>query len=881
MAGLPLSRRVFLQLGSMVAAEFQKLPSTLRRDGATFVEESSGAVTIGNELLSITFRKDNGGIEQIEDAAGVTTLRSAGSRPVEHWYLEFYHDDYEKLVAPSYAARPPDIETDQDGGAASVTLTYERPELKSSAATVEPPRFDGTVEVTVTVERGDPLAYWSVDVSNRSELAIKHVDAPRISHITSIAPGGEDALVYPDRRGRRVPNPASELSFGITHRYPSKFGNMQFTAFTGPETGFYADARDTAGNTKELSWEQMPGVDTEGGRLRYRARYRLPRQPGEDVAVPYETTFGVMEGDWHDAAERYREWLDRKGWLPETPPAKPDWFLDTGAVHMLRSYNREEARAEETNLTFEETADLAIEMKEYLGVPMQMRWTGWETHGRPSGADRFPPKEGMAAFERVYQRLLNNGIGVIGFIGLAVGFTFSDFWRNNPEKMERWAVKNRDGSLETHADSAGVSFVEMEAVQEGWMDRCERDILTLVETGANQIHLDGFPVLVRPDCYNPAHDHPPGRGGNWFASRMRPTLDGLRAEMAGIRDDVVLEGEGICDFYLPQMNAHVLSAHLHAAEEITSGVAEPIPLFQYTFDDLVESQPMSHEPLGDGNRELLRLYVGQSVPLGAVPAFRLPVSPSADVADEEMLRYFRRVARARAYHANRFMARGEMLRAPQFDTRTIEVSGRGETVPTDEILAGAWRSEGAEVGVVFTSVSNDPGPRETTFDVAAQPFDVPTDPGLAYRVTNGAYERVADGDEVPDTLAVSLEPGDVELVVFAPATGKRSDALDGIVEAQDVATTESQRERLDAAKRAFERGDLEGATEIAQQVLQSPSTESPGEPSVATSSSEGPRETTTESTTSTEAPGFGLLAGVAGGVGALAGWLQSRLEEDS
>lgn len=47
--------------------------------------------------------------------------------------------------------------------------------------------------------------------------------------------------------------------------------------------------------------------------------------PGSDVTAPYQVRIQPLNGDWYDAADRYRAWFEDTGLLPDDPRSIPDW----------------------------------------------------------------------------------------------------------------------------------------------------------------------------------------------------------------------------------------------------------------------------------------------------------------------------------------------------------------------------------------------------------------------------------------------------------------------------------------------------------------------------------------------------------------------------
>ncbi|MFB6077238.1 MAG: DUF6259 domain-containing protein, partial [Candidatus Nanohaloarchaea archaeon] len=89
--------------------------------------------------------------------------------------------------------------------------------------------------------------------------------------------------------------------------------------------------------------------------------------------------------------------------------------------------------------------------------------------------------------------------------------------------------------------------------------------------GIRHINQDGIPLKDDP-CWNDAHDHPPGKGGNWFQQGVQDYLRSIHTRSDDV--DVNISGEGIADIYLPEMTIALtrdVRGELRGGESIGAG----------------------------------------------------------------------------------------------------------------------------------------------------------------------------------------------------------------------------------------------------------------------------------------------------------------------
>ena len=523
-----------------------------------------------------------------------------------------------------------------------------------------------------------------------------------------------------------------------------------------------------------------------------------------------------------------------------------------------------------------------------------VHWWGWSDKGYPSPGDWLPPADGVDEFQQAIEDLRKNGVETKVFINITNILRSSEFWENNKEKASEWVQKNKDGSFVVHNGKMGrYQFMRVETTHPGWKTYLYRVFDTIIEAGAKELRLDGFPWVGVPDCFDQSHDHPPGHGGSWYTKEAKAHLQNIRSRYRDQRPELAISGEGITEVYLDEMTAHNTRDVMAEVFDSTvdNGDAELIPLLNYTLGDYYLPRGMLYTPISTVNnpRPMLRLWLGRSLVKGMLLNFRQPTGVNHPNVDDRMIDYIGRIGRARETYANRFLVRGTLLRQPEFDTDSVSLTAWGGKwkTETDVIHASAWKSENEEIGVIFTNVSNSDELDQVTFELDAQPFkDIQS--GLLYSVHNGDYIR---HDQEEQQLEIELEPEDVHLVVSAPSSPQREQALTQIVKAQEgvsTSTAPSAQAKLSSAKRAFEHSRLSEARKMAQQAISkansptetepprstTPSTSTEPVPTtsgsrtqVATESSSpgsNSKTTTPDTRHSPSQPGFGILTALSG-----------------
>lgn len=847
-----VTRRRALSLLGAAGATMAFSGTSVADSGGHYIKTHSDTVTIGNDHVEVVLSKARGTIQQLTNRdTGIDLVDPSDG--TASWRAGFYNGTHDDLVAAPGHAGKPTIATNKDANTATVTLTWDNPLLLSQHSGPTGDSFKGSVTVRVKVTQNSPNTHWRASVKNDGDRAIAFLTVPVVRGVKPL--GDSDSLVVPLKQGRLINNPTAALQSRVRMRYPCGEGPMQFSAYYGQTGGFYVNARDSVGHVKRQTWKHQHGPKD---RLQFEYEHFFSKDPGADQQTPYETVIGSFAGDWHDAAERYRAWAKNSSLLPDSPPPIPNRAVNVAVSSTATSYFRPQGGINQPNTPYDKTVSEVVKLRKFLNVPLTgVRWLGWEKHGMPPGGDSFPPHEGMAAFKRALSKFESNGVRTVPIYHGKGIKRVSDYFASHPNSPEM-AIHERDGKPLVKTDHHGLKNYMLSYVESDWEPRVRRHIQKLAEAGASELALDGLSWDWSPGCYDENHDHPVGRGGNWWAKRTVKLLKDSKGMLdAHGPSDTTVSGEGITDAFLPWTN--VVNTRDPQGELMSPllkrGVGRQIPLFTYTFGDLVVVRGINNTPLvtRHGNsRIFLQIVTGRQLVWGTIPEINhVPVPLSK--FDAKLKTYLKRVAQARTYWANRFLAHGRLLRTPDIPSVQISAPGPKQTNVTfrsPAVLSTAWRSPQGEVGVVLTNVSGSK--QSVRLDRSAQPFKTPAGPYLVYGVRNGTYQRLS-GDT---SLSVTLAPRDIQLVVIRSHSAAASAALDALVAAEN--TNGVAGSDLDAAKRAFEHGEWANAKQKATAASKTLSTP------VNRTTSEA--NTSTATTTNGASPGFTATEGLGAGL---------------
>ena len=207
--------------------------------------------------------------------------------------------------------------------------------------------FDGVeinVRVVIRLGKGERLSAWTIEVDNGTPYLLDHIDFPNLVVRNDLtATGGSGRLLWPAQEGcliedmrmrdRALILPYRPVEFpfmGCGGQYPSS-NQMQFMAYYNDAGGLYLATHDVRCHPKAF---EFYSIDSDAIKLDLRLFTGGAAQG--TYTLPYDVMVGVFDGDWHDAADIYRHWVENSE-MPLPPKiadndALPDWFFSSPIV---------------------------------------------------------------------------------------------------------------------------------------------------------------------------------------------------------------------------------------------------------------------------------------------------------------------------------------------------------------------------------------------------------------------------------------------------------------------------------------------------------------------------------------------------------------------
>ncbi len=593
----------------------------------------------------------------------------------------------------------------------------------------------GSVEMTVRLEEGASLSYWSLEASPPEGWNVMRADFPMIGNVRLqenlklAAPNGW-GLEY-------TVGPGTDYDAV----YPSCQAVMQFMALYNGKEGLYIGAHDPAAHHKRLQARAGP----DGASVAFVYYAALPKEPGR-FTVPFETAIGVFTGGYYAAAQVYRAFTFTAPWGKAGPVSGrpiPRWVKETDL------WLRPDGNAEDN-------VEITKRALKYFGVRTSCHWYRW--HRIPYDTlypEYFPPLPG---FREGIASLQEEGTHVMPYINGRLCDPNSTTW--NDEGANRWAAKQANGDPYTEVYGSKVPLNVMCPYTDEWQAKVRGLVDRLIrECGVDGVYIDQIAAAHPVRCFDPDHGHAMG-GGTFWVQGYRKMLEGIRALLP---EGKMITTEENAECWIDQFDA-LLIVNTHTDHP-------PIPLFPAVYSGRTISFGFMYLPDDDLARSLpFRVKMARAFLWGAQPGWIQPFRIMAPEAAEEA-GFLRDLARCRRFGHDflvygRFLGlletRGAFARLQGIATGSF---GGEYAIDVPAVMASAWLSETGDLGVALCNLSDEA--RVVEVDLPFGKADIDPSGDLLCRVYRSEGPFGAPVAAAP-VQKVRLEPRSAAILAVGP-----------------------------------------------------------------------------------------------------------------
>jgi len=554
-------------------------------------EKEDHDLILSNSNLEVVFDSRSGGIRQIINKKTSTTyLKYPSDQLVYIWFLQkgkkslvYANDDEPFRTVSSGPETLREINLNKYGSTYFIEVMHRIEFLD--------------VKYKFTLEGESRLLVCDIEVDNtlnpRCSNDVVAVGFPQLKGVCIGERSDDDTLVRPNRFGEKIRDPVGKC--GTYHRtlLYGGFASMMWMDIYDENAGLYIASYD-----KELlltALESTPDCHRKTMGLGMR-KYAYVPVGSSWKSNPF--VIGVHEGDWHWAADRYREWAE--SWMEKPSiPEKLKWSDGWYGVHFKAGG--------EIKFRFKDIEEF-FEDAQYLGLNHVQLWGQMVGDGCCYRFYYPDPRLGTA-------EELKKAISSIKSKGGTVGFyfniqAFSPFVKEylstkgikipESEKIPDWMGEFRNYAQINFDGSATVQYPGRELENDGFRIMCtysegwQKYLIHWVvekylkEYGANFAYIDQTFSPPVSYCFNFAHGHK--HHGCSVQGRVK-TIKRLSEEGRKFDPEFSLCIEGNGDSVGQYCGLHLYTS-------FSSQTMHPAPeVFAYTFPEYVIIDGFANPPV--------------------------------------------------------------------------------------------------------------------------------------------------------------------------------------------------------------------------------------------------------------------------------------------
>lgn len=582
---------------------------------------SKPPVIVINPSYRLLLDSNKGTIESFSMASGSEKellIPNHGRLPL--FKIEFLGADSKFKTVTSSEAKKVNVTKTLEDGSETIVLDFEGIS-----------DIDVSASVTIHCPQNEALTYWSLEVDNPTNMWIGHIQFPIVevpfdnnptdencSYIlSSLYDGVLSGPVTPTTvigswRSPRYNTPETWRSTN----YPREC-TAQLMAYYNHSGGLYLACEDPNGLPKLIS----PIVERDGVTLGL-GHYPGTCGPGK-TKLPYHVVLGTFRGDWHAAAEIYRNWANKQPFCSVKLAQRsdcPKWLFEplVGVAFPMRGQGDWDPPAALNTEYAPATNALPYldKLAKAFDAPLLPIVFNWEFAGPWVQPEAFPPVGGEAAMREFmtaskakgwHPVLYGNGLNwVVGQKN--TGYDGMEYFRTHGGESaisRKWdgSMIGSEGWRKVYATCVGTEAGRnMVLEMTRHMAELGPDVVQQFDQGVGAVY-----------CYATNHGHPPVPGP-WMTEKFSSLLRQDNALARSVNPSVSISSEGA------PPEVYIQDFQFWDAR-IGGGGSLNCPLYSFIYHEYLPAHSGFY--LNSVNDEALRASVARAIVNGYILNFTL------------------------------------------------------------------------------------------------------------------------------------------------------------------------------------------------------------------------------------------------------------------
>ena len=453
-----------------------------------------------------------------------------------------------------------------------------------------------------------PFINWRADI--KCDLQLEWLQFPSVCVEDNFADnGGNSKILFPYNEGVLVSNITARENSGFKHfepEYPSlgsyaMYPGMvcsPFLAYLSDKGNLYIGVHDKENNTKHIDFYREDG----GVKLVVRI---YPGISGGNYTTEFDTVLSVFDGEWQDAAEIYRNWLEESGSLGLKKISEnldlPDWYGESPVVitYCVRGHHDTDIMDPNAMLPYINGMKFIDEYAETLNSKIMVILMHWEGTAPWAPPYVWPPYGGEESLKEYIDALHQKGhlLGVYcsGF-GWTEGSNIAEY------NMEQAFKDNNLKEAMCVSPNGELPLSEICTFQRFGYDLCpahpfcketlKTQVLNMDKAGIDYVQLlDQNHGGTAYFCYSKEHGHP-GVPGKWQSEAVVDIMKSIKKE---ITNPKMLFGceSAAAEVFIPEL---LFSDNRF---ELNFFIGEAVPLYSYLYHEYLNNF-MGNQVCGEG-----------------------------------------------------------------------------------------------------------------------------------------------------------------------------------------------------------------------------------------------------------------------------------------